>query len=99
MYKRQSPTSADDDAFCAELGRLSGEQPETYVGSAEHIADAQALMNVAPPDVNDDVQVYLDFLKSGFITSADPESNVVANWPVDVQVALNAIHTFETTRC
>ena len=94
-----SPTSVDDDVFCAELGRLSGEQPETYVGSAEHIADAQALMNIAPPDVAGDVQVYLDFLKSGFITSADPESNVVANWPVDVQVALNAIHTFETTRC
>jgi len=94
-----SATSVDDDVFCAELGRLSGEQPETYVGSAEHIADAQALMNIAPPDVADDVQVYLDFLKSGFITSADPESNVVANWPVDVQVALNAIHTFETTRC
>jgi len=94
-----SPTSVDDDVFCAELGRLSGEQPETYVGSAEHIADAQALMNIAPPDVADDVQVYLDFLKSGFITNADPGSNVVANWPVDVQAAVNAIHTFETTRC
>lgn len=91
--------SANEGAFCAELEQLGGDKTETYVGSVEHVSDVQALSIDAPPEVADDVQTYIDFLESGFISSADPQSQEVSNWPVAVQDAVSAILTFQTTRC
>jgi len=93
------PSAAEaSEGFCREMARLGGERPEAYVGSDEHIADTEALLEVAPDDVRDDVELYLDFLRSGAITD-DPASKDREGWPADVQAATRSIQDAQTETC
>ena len=93
-------SAADAGAFCEVLSELGGEQPESYVGSDEHVADTDRLLAVSPPSVSEDVSVFRDVLASGFIDSeTDPASNETANWPDDVQAAVGDIRSFGAETC
>ena len=93
-------SSASVEAFCVEYALLQGEQPESYVGSPEHLADMEGLLAVAPDPVTADLLVFRDYLSSGAIYSeADPESNQTKNWPDDVQTAIVNTQTFAADTC
>lgn len=87
------------DAFCAEMTRLSGERPERYVGSPEHIEDIEALRAVAPGELRSELDIYKDFLASGAVDPEDPDSNLTENWPPGVQAAIARIISFEEAHC
>jgi hypothetical protein len=94
-----APTDAvATEAFCAEMERLDVETPESYVGSEEHVADVEALADVAPAEVRPAVERYRDFLASGAITD-DPRSNETDRWPPAVQADIAEIQDFRTTAC
>ena len=88
-------------AFCSTYaaGVAKGNQPESYVGSAAHIHDIQTLAATAPAALHADFQTYLDFLSSGFVDPAKPETNVVENWPAPVQQAIAAIKSYDSANC
>lgn len=95
-----APGSASVEAFCAEYESLRGERPESYVGSPEHVADADGLLAVAPGSIAADVATLRDYLSSGAIDSeADPESNLIGNWPDEVQTAVASTETFVAENC
>ena len=86
-------------AYCERVLSLLGEHPEAYVGSSEHRADVEALIEVAPAAVIKPLGLFSEFLGSGAITAADPESNVIDNWPSAVQQAIVEITAFNGTSC
>ena len=87
------------DAFCVDLAPRDIERPESYIGSAEQIADIDGLIALAPADVSEDLATLRIYLASGAITAADPESNVIVNWPPEVQAAVMAVADYRTTNC
>ena len=92
--------SVDVEAFCVEFASLGGERPESYVGSAEQVADIEGLLAVAPDSVAADVAIFRDYLSSGAIDSeSDPESNLTENWPDEVQTAIASTQTFAAENC
>lgn len=94
-------TTVATSVFCATYaaGVAKGNQPESYVGSAANIRDVQALSDVAPEALRADFQTYLNFLSSGFIDPAHPETNVGENWPAPVQQAIAAIKGYDSANC
>ena len=93
-----SPTS-DQSAYCVQVARLSGERPASYVGSAEQRADTVALIDVAPEDLIAPLTTFSQFLGSGAITTADPNSNLVENWPPAVLDAIKKITSYNAASC
>ncbi len=93
-----SPVSVE--AFCVVYASLEGEQPESYVGSPEHLADIEGLLVVAPDEVAADLRVFRDYISSGAIDSeSDPESVQTENWPDDMQTAIANTQTFAAENC
>ena len=90
--------AGDAEAFCAEMARLDVETPESYVGSDEHVADVEALIEVAPDAVRPAVERYRDFLASGQVTD-DPDTKQADGWPADVQADIAEIQDFRTSAC
>ena len=72
---------------------------EWYVGSTAHIHDVQTVAAAAPEALHADFRTYLDFLSSGFIDPANPETNVGQNWPAPVQRAIAAITGYDSANC
>lgn len=90
----------DTGTFCGQFASLSGERPEPYVGSAEHVADVDRLIAVAPEPIVGDLTVYRDFLSSGAVDSEnDPDSNLVENWPSEVQAAISVVQSLGSEEC
>ena len=88
------------EPFCEEYAGLQGEVSESYVGSAEHLADVERLLAVAPDSVSAELVIFRDYLSSGVIDSAaDPESNSTENWPAEVQAAIGNVQTFWEENC
>ena len=88
------------EAFCIEYASLQVERPESYVGSPEQVADADGLLAVAPASVAADLAALRDYLASGAIDSdADPDSNLIENWPDDVQTAIANTEAFVAESC
>lgn len=91
---------ASVEAFCTQFVSLQVEQPESYVGSARHLADIDGLLAVAPDGVAADVTTFRDYVSSGAIDAeADPESTLTANWPDDVTAAITNTQTFAADNC
>lgn len=101
-----APTPDDADGedgddlseFCAEADRQPEVVPETFVGSAEHIAHIEALAAEAPDDIRPELETFRDFLTSGEVTD-DPDSNLVENWPAEVAEAAEASREFIAANC
>ena len=91
--------TADLSAYCDQVAALNGERPEAYVGSAEHRADVEKLIVVAPEAALGPLKVFSAFLATGVIVPGDPESNVVENWPSAVQAALGEIAAYNDAAC
>ena len=85
--------------LCRALSILDVQVPESYVGSSRHIADLDSLIAIASGRVRDDLVVVRTYIASGVVTAADPQSNVIDNWPADVQASVAAIRQFRTARC
>jgi hypothetical protein len=89
----------DTVAFCAVAAELEGERPEAYVGSAEHVADAEALAAVAPAAVVDHAIAYRDFLAGGGVDPGDPDSRQTTSWPAGIQTAVQELTDFVAATC
>ena len=85
--------------FCEVARSIEGELPEAYVGSAEHINDIMGLATLAPEAITGQAAAYRDFLYGGGVDPDDPESNVLLNWPTDVQAAVNELIEFISVNC
>jgi hypothetical protein len=92
-------TIAVSDAYCTQAQSLEGERPEAYVGSAEQIADFEALRAVAPAEVAAHLDVIIEYLRSGAVTASDPDSNLIENFPADVQEAIAQISSINQSSC
>jgi hypothetical protein len=85
--------------FCDVYSGLPTDVSETYVGSAQHIADVDALLVVAPTGpVRTDLSTYRQFLASGAVTS-EPSTKDRENWPPAVISATDDIQAYGTTVC
>jgi hypothetical protein len=92
--------SPSAEAFCTEYASLQSERPESYVGSPEQVADADGLLAVAPAAIAADLAALREYLASGAIDSdADPDSNLIENWPDEVQTAITNMEAFVTENC
>ena len=61
------PPSTGDSAaaFCAVFATLPTDTPEAYVGSAEHVADIEELLDVSPPAIRTEVESFRTYVASG----------------------------------
>lgn len=86
--------------FCDSFSVMLDDTAESYVGSNEHIEDLEALLDVAPPEVEADLTVFLDYLLTGAVDSTvDPDSTLTANWPPEVRDATQRAIDFGFTTC
>jgi hypothetical protein len=92
-------TTASASVYCERAALLDGERPEAYVGSAQHRADVDGLLAVAPEPVASALRTFAAFLASGAIDPSHPDSNLAENWPVDVQAAIGEIVEFNDATC
>ncbi len=93
-------TVADNGVFCAlALDLVATAMPESYIGSAEHLADIESMQRIAPAELAPEFATYATFIASGAVDPADPESNVTENWPPGVQQAISEITTFISANC
>jgi hypothetical protein len=90
---------AEPGAYCDRVAVLEGERPESYVGSSEHQADIDGLAVVAPESVRRALVTYSEFLSSGAVDPAKPDSNLTENWPTEVQTAIEQIVEFNADTC
>jgi len=88
--------TADVTKFCSEV---SGERPESYVGSPQHLADIAHALSIAPPEIRPQLQAYQSFLTSGGIDPNSPDSKLTSNWPPAVQTAVTEIQSYVTSNC
>lgn len=92
--------AASVEAFCVEYASLQGEQPESYLGSSEHLADIDGLLVAAPEPVAGELITFRDYISSGAIDSeGDPDSNLTENWPDEVQTAIANTQAFADENC
>lgn len=81
----QAPGSEFDlDAFCDAVQPLIVPVPREYVGSAEHVADFDAVIEVAPNDLVEDITTLRDHFEFDVHVS-DPESQNFENFSQEVQ--------------
>lgn len=90
---------AEAKAFCDEMDRVGGGQPQGYAGSAEHIADIEALVEVAPDDVRDELERYRDALTAQQAHGVDPATADAAPDPDAVQADIDAVQEYADTTC
>lgn len=92
--------AGDVGEFCEVFADVGGEQPESYVGSEQHVSDIERLLAVAPPEVSGDLEMFRDFVASGSIdTTEDPASNETTSWPDEVQAAVSQLQAFGAENC
>lgn len=84
--------------YCVKMSSL-GEVPESYVGSAQHIADIEELAALAPEPLKPPLQTYAAFLRSGAIKADDPTTKDTENWPPDIQAAVGQLMDYTDTTC
>ncbi len=93
----ETAAPADVD-FCVFFAELSGEQPESYVGSQQHLDDIGFLVTVAPADLQGDLQQFQDFLRAN-VSPDRPESQMGDDWPVEIRAVVERIQTAVDDRC
>jgi hypothetical protein len=95
-------TTASDGAsegrFCAVFGTTASEVPESYVGSPEHLAAIDRLLDASPPAVAGDVETFRTYVASGSITD-DPASKDNENFPPEVRRAIDDIRSYAASTC
>lgn len=77
-------------AFCELAPDPDDRVPADHVGSPEHVTDLRALRDAAPPDLVDDLELVAAHFDDG-VDPADPDSQLVFNFPDDVTAAIGRI--------
>jgi hypothetical protein len=90
---------AGPDAFCVVYTGLPAEVPESYVGSAQHVAAIAALASAAPAELQPGLERVRQFLASGAVTPGDADSKLSDDWPADVRQAIEATQAYGASRC
>lgn len=85
-------------AFCDEAPDPSAEVAESYVGSAEHVDDLQRLRGVSPDELLDDLDAIISHFKDG-VDPADPDSQLMENFPDEVNEATRRVVAFTEEHC
>jgi hypothetical protein len=93
------PTTDVVARFCAVANDLSGERPESYVGSPAHVRDVTRLTERAPITIRSSAEKYRKFLASGAVDPADPDSNLQSNWPGFVRAAVQDLARYIAAAC
>lgn len=93
------PTEVETEAFCSYTADFDEEQPESYVGSAEHVADIQGMVDVAPEEIRAQAETYLAFLVGGGIDPDDPDTRLTETFPPEVRSAIEDITGYIETTC
>lgn len=94
----QVSSSPDQNKFCELASDLAGEVPESYVGSDEHVEDVNTLLAEASDEIRDDLTTFRNYIRSD-VSPDNPDSNVVENWPVGVQGAVENIGEYIDRTC
>jgi len=89
---------ATEVTFCSVYATLPSDTPESYVGSPEHLADIERLLDASPPAIAGEVESYRIYVASGNIT-ADPASKDTENFPVLVRQAVEGIQAYASSTC
>jgi hypothetical protein len=90
-----SPSAAD---FCAVYASVPADAPESYVGSAQHLADIERLVAVAPNEIAGQLESFRIFVASGGITD-DPASKDTANFPPLIRADVETILVYVDANC
>lgn len=69
------------------------------MGSAKHVRVVEALANVAPAEIEAELEVFRDFLADGGVDPADPDSNPTERWPAHVQAAVSKVTEYIAAQC
>lgn len=96
-----SPSTAfgeSTEAFCAVVSDLPNDVPESYVGSARHVADLERLVAAAPPAVAEHAEGFQAYVASGSITE-DPDTKDIENYPPAVRADVDALRAFVDLHC
>lgn len=90
---------ATNSDYCAQVQDLSGERPETYVGSDEQLGDIDRLVSAAPAAVTDWLETYRAFLASGAVDPSKPDTQLADSWPTDVRQAVANLGDYDAENC
>lgn len=86
--------------FCDTFSEMLDDTEESYVGSNEHIEDLEALLDVAPAEIEADLTVFYDYLLTGAVdATVDPDSTLTSNWPPEVRDATQRAVDFGFDLC
>jgi hypothetical protein len=91
-------STATVDPFCS-LVAADADVPETYVGSAEHQADLASMLAPAPAEVRPQLGTLQSYLESGAVDPARPDSQLIDNWPPEVQGAVADLSRYSADTC
>jgi len=86
------------ERFCTQMKKLSGPVPESYVGSAKHVRDANKLVSEAPRGVHADVRAWRDYIRD-HVSPGDPASQDIENFPRAIRAAISRIRSFTEQKC
>ncbi|MGH9165629.1 MAG: hypothetical protein ACRDZW_08985 [Acidimicrobiales bacterium] len=91
-----TPTSRP--TYCQILDQMSGERPESFVGSDEQVAEIEVLLAAAPPELAGDLATYRDHVRD-HVDPAAPASQETVNWPAPVRAAIQRIDAHDARLC
>lgn len=90
---------ADDlERFCAEAPDPAAEVPASFVGSAEHTDALRDLSALAPAELVESFDVIVEHFDKA-VDPSDPDSQLVQNFPEDVNAATARVSTFIEENC
>lgn len=92
------PGAGATAAFCDAAPNPSAEVAESYVGSAEHVDDLRRLRDVSPDELLDDLDAIISHFEDG-VDPADPDSQLVENFPDEVNEATRRVVAFTEEHC
>lgn len=89
---------ADLTAFCTKVPDADEEVPTDYVGSAEHVTDMRQLASDAPGEIRSDLDRIVRHFDDD-VDPAEPESQMVENFPDEVSAAISRVTGFIDETC
>lgn len=91
-----SPGTSEE--FCEIAQENSDQVDASYVGSEEHVAAFNDMIAAAPDEVADELTTIRNHIRDE-VTGDDPDSKDIANYPADVQAAIEFSDEFIATEC
>ncbi len=92
------PDSADLTDFCAHAPDADDEVSAEYVGSTDHVDDMQELADAAPAELGGEFDLIVRYFDDA-VDPAEPESQMVENFPDEVNAAVDRVVEFIDQNC